>query len=272
MAFTKEQQLAIDADGKSIIVSAGAGSGKTAVLSERVIRKLQEGVDVNKLLVLTFTNEAASEMKRRIRDKIVKHNLLDQLDLLDQAYITTFDSFAFSLIKKYNYLLNISDNVKIASGNILIIKKHEILDEIFLRKYDEELFQKLINDFCLKDDISIKNFVLDVYNKLDLLVDKEGYINNYFLNFCCDDKYNEWLNKYLSLIRNKINELESIYQEFTSYISDNLIDKLDSYFKPLFSGSEYADYLLFTTMDTPKFMGVREDGIKLRDEIKKCIK
>ena len=104
MANTKEQQLAIDMDGTNIIVSAGAGSGKTAVLTQRVIRKIMDGVDVDRLLVLTFTNEAAREMKSRIRDAIIKNNLDKQLGLLDAAYITTFDSFALSVVKKYHYL------------------------------------------------------------------------------------------------------------------------------------------------------------------------
>lgn len=71
-SWTKEQELAITSEGKNIIVSAGAGSGKTAVLTARVIRKLKDGIDINKLLVLTFTNEAAGEMKTRIRDEIRK--------------------------------------------------------------------------------------------------------------------------------------------------------------------------------------------------------
>ena len=65
-SWTSEQLQAINEEGKNIIVSAGAGSGKTAVLSERVLRKL-ESVDINKLLILTFTKEAANEMKERIR-------------------------------------------------------------------------------------------------------------------------------------------------------------------------------------------------------------
>ena len=72
--FTTDQRQAIDLDNSSIIVSAGAGSGKTAVLSERVIRKLNDGVDINRLLILTFTKEAAKEMKNRIRMKIIKNN------------------------------------------------------------------------------------------------------------------------------------------------------------------------------------------------------
>ena len=78
-----------------------------AVLSERVIRKLKQKVNINELLILTFTNAAAAEMKDRIRKKIKKDpSLKDQLDYLEQAYITTFDSYALSVVKKYNYLLN----------------------------------------------------------------------------------------------------------------------------------------------------------------------
>ena len=102
MAWTSDQQKAIDLEGSNIIVSAGAGSGKTAVLSERVIRKLKSGVDVNRLLILTFTKEAAKEMKERIRKKIKKEGLTKQLALLDSAYITTFDSYAYSIVKKYH--------------------------------------------------------------------------------------------------------------------------------------------------------------------------
>ena len=135
--WTKEQQEAIDKEGKNIIVSAGAGSGKTAVLTARVIRKLKDGVDVNKLLVLTFTNEAAGEMKDRIRKAIKKEpELKNQLDYLDSAYITTFDSYALSIVKKYHYLLGISKNIGIVSSSIINIKKEQILDEIFEKKYN----------------------------------------------------------------------------------------------------------------------------------------
>ena len=149
MAFTKEQQQAINMDNTNIIVSAGAGSGKTAVLTERVIRKIKEGIDVNKLLVLTFTNEAANEMKSRIRDKIIENNLDSQLPLLDSAYITTFDSYALSLVKKYNYLLNVSDNLKIIDSGIITIYKEKVLDDILSVMYGNPEFDKLISDFCL---------------------------------------------------------------------------------------------------------------------------
>ena len=70
MAFTEEQLLAINKRNSNILVSAGAGSGKTAVLTERIVSLIKEGVDLNKLLVLTFTNAAALEMKERVRQKL----------------------------------------------------------------------------------------------------------------------------------------------------------------------------------------------------------
>ena len=97
--WTKEQQSAIDLKGTNIIVSAGAGSGKTAVLTARVGRILSEGTHIDELLILTFTKAAAGEMKERIR-KFIKSNpeLRKELDLIDSAYITTFDSFALSVV------------------------------------------------------------------------------------------------------------------------------------------------------------------------------
>ena len=112
MAWTEEQNQAIFESGKDILVSAGAGSGKTAVLTARVMRIIESGVHINELLVLTFTKAAAAEMKERIR-KALKKKVLDnpklkqELELIDQAYITTFDSFALSVVKKYHYLLKI---------------------------------------------------------------------------------------------------------------------------------------------------------------------
>ena len=179
--WTLEQQEAIDREGKNIIVSAGAGSGKTAVLTARVIRKLKDGIDVNRLLVLTFTNEAAGEMKDRIRKAIKKEeSLKDQLDFLDSAYITTFDSYALSIVKKYHYLLNISKNIGIVSSSIINIKKEEFIDIIFEDLYNKEDkdFLSLIDCFCLKDDKEIKKQILKINNNLVISPDGETTVLN----------------------------------------------------------------------------------------------
>ena len=178
--WTPEQQLAITKSNTNIIVSAGAGSGKTAVLTERVIRKLQNGEDIDRLLILTFTNAAAKEMKERIRKAIKKNNLLEQLDKIDSSYITTFDSFSLSIVKKYHYLLNISKDVEIADSLILKWEKQSILDKIFDDYYinKNENFLNLIKDFTTRDDDKLKSNILNIYDKLDLMYDKDIYLNN----------------------------------------------------------------------------------------------
>ena len=122
--WTDEQWEAIYLTGKNIIVSAGAGSGKTAVLTERILEKLKSGISINNMIILTFTNAAAFEMKERVRSKIQKEAvnnqvLVKQIDLVDQAIITTFDSFSLSLVKKYHYLLGRGKDIGIIDNVVL---------------------------------------------------------------------------------------------------------------------------------------------------------
>ena len=119
---TNEQKDAIYTGINNTIVSAGAGSGKTFVLKERVLNHVKKNTTVDKLIILTFTKNAAAEMKDRIR-KIISSNeeTKNQVDLVDSAYITTFDSFAQSIVKKYNYLLNIDKNFTIIDLSLIHI-------------------------------------------------------------------------------------------------------------------------------------------------------
>ena len=271
MGFTTEQLEAINRDNSNIIVSAGAGSGKTAVLTERVIRKLKGGVDVDRLLVLTFTNEAANEMKSRIRDAIIKNNMDDQLGLLDSSYITTFDSFALSVVKKYHYLLNVSNNLSIVDSNIILIYKYKIIDTIFEDMYGDIKFNNLVNDFCLKDDKVLKQYIINLSDKLDLLIDKNKYLDSYLDEFYSDSFIDSVINEYVNLIKKKIIELDEIYDRFKGYITFNLSTKLDDWFKILFNGNSYDDFVLFNSMDTVRFTGVDPNGKELKDLIKEKI-
>lgn len=271
LANTKNQQLAIDLEGTNIIVSAGAGSGKTAVLTQRVIRKINDGIPVDRLLVLTFTNEAANEMKNRIRSAIIKNNLTEQLGLLDSSYITTFDSFALSVVKKYHYLLNIKKDISITDKNIISIYKNKIITDIFERKYGEESFNSMINAYCLKDDKIIKDFILEISNKLDLLVDKKTYLSNYIEIYYSDNHIKELLNEYTKIIKNKIEELRDTYKELLSFINDSTTNKLDKYLSPLFTGNKYDEFVLFNTMPTVKITLTEETGKDIKDEFKNKI-
>ncbi len=224
--WTKEQSEAIYKDNTNIIVSAGAGSGKTAVLSERVITKLKNGIHINELLLLTFTKAAAKEMKERIRNKIIENNLLEELDMIDASYITTFDSFALSIVKKYHYLLNVSKNVNVIEEDILKIKRKEMLDEIFENRYlNDDKFIKLINDFCVKDDKDIRNQILTISSKLDMLPNKKEYLENY--NYFSDDIINQNINDYILLLRKRIDNIGNLLSELSDYVDSSYMEKLD---------------------------------------------
>ena len=242
--WTKEQSDAINKDNTNIIVSAGAGSGKTAVLSERVIRKLKNNVNIDELLIMTFTKAAASEMKERIRKKIKKDkDLLEQLKLIDAAYITTFDSFALSVVKKYHYLLNVSNNIGIVDNTIITLKKEEIIDEIFEDLYKEQdaNFISLINDFCIKDDEEIKKQVLTINNKLDMLPNKEQYLEEYINKFYNSNRVEKDIEDYIKLIKQHIQDLKLILIDISNYASSEYMQKLQITLDPLFNSNNYEE-------------------------------
>lgn len=273
MDWTNEQLLAINEENKNIIVSAGAGSGKTAVLTERVIRKLKSGVDINNLLILTFTNKAALEMKDRIRTSISKdENLKKQLDLIDSSYITTFDSFSLSIVKKYSYLLGISKNITIADQSTIYLKTKEIIDEIFNKLYKEknESFLNLLNSFTIKNDNDIKKYILNINSALDLKYDKINYLNNYIKNYF-NDSYLELLIKdYVQLLKRKIQELRTLLDEI-SYCTDvDYFSILNESFLPLINSETYTDIknnLEFKIPSLPR--GSEDDAKNIKEEIKK---
>ncbi|MBQ3413768.1 MAG: UvrD-helicase domain-containing protein [Clostridia bacterium] len=174
--WTKEQEQAIYEKGNNMLVAAAAGSGKTAVLVERIINKiLKDNIDIDKLLIVTFTNAAAAEMKERILNAIYKKleeepdnkNLQRQIILLNKASICTIDSFCLDIVKNNFFELdNISPNFRIADTSEIEIMKLEVLDELFEKKYEEnnEQFIKLINIYTsYRDDTPLKDMIIKIY-------------------------------------------------------------------------------------------------------------
>lgn len=226
--WTKEQEEAIYTSGKNIIVSAGAGSGKTAVLSERVLHKIEEGTHVNELLILTFTRAAADEMKDRIRKKISgKEELKKELTLLNSSYITTFDSFALSVVKKYHYLLNITDNINITDESIVKIQNKKILDEIFERSYKNIRFQELIKKYCIKTDKVLKENILSIALKIDGFIDPFGFIDNVYNNFFNENNVDNLLKTYESIINDLKKTIELEIENMSLYFDNDYIEKVN---------------------------------------------
>ena len=151
MNWTKEQREAIETRGKNILVSAAAGSGKTAVLVERIKRLiLEEGCSIDRMLIVTFTNAAAAEMKEKIRKAIGEaasrsaegmskvHKdcggstafLKNQMNLISSANISTFHSFALEVIRRYFYLIGIEPNFKICDSVQETLLRGEAMDQL----------------------------------------------------------------------------------------------------------------------------------------------
>lgn len=218
MAWTKQQELAIYERGQNIIVSAGAGSGKTAVLSERILDYCLKGNDIRDVLVLTFTNAAALEMKERIRKKLIENNLSEQAILIDSADITTFDAYSLGLVKKYFYLLGLDKNLGIIDKSLLEITKHDLLDELFLDLYNkqDEKFYSLLKKYTTQKDDNLKEIVLNISKRLELIVDEdfvknyeEAYYSNSFINNLLKEFENDViLNK--NELLNELHELANL--------------------------------------------------------------
>ena len=272
--WTSEQQDAIYKKGTNIIVSAGAGSGKTAVLSERVLEHVKSGISIDDLLVLTFTNAAAAEMKDRIRSKIRKvPELKEELDKVDLAYITTFDSFALSLVKKYSYLMNISKNINIIDASIMTLKKEEELNNIFEELYQERnlLFLKLISDFTVKDDKEIFNAVLGLYDKLDNRYDKDTILNSYLDSYYSDDNISKLVNDYMALIKMRLEVLNNTVDNLYHYTDDTFQGKMEEVIRPLISAVDYLDIKRLCVIKLPVLRGADEVTKKIKDEVKSIV-
>jgi len=174
--WTEEQSQAIHEKGSNILVAAAAGSGKTAVLVERIINKIiQEEIDIDKLLVVTFTNAAASEMRERILNAIYKKieeeptnlRLQKQITLLNKSNICTIHSFCLDVIRNNFYEINISPNFRIGDTAEIELLKEEVLDELFEDLYlkEDEGFLKLLEIYTsYKDDEPLKDIVKSIYN------------------------------------------------------------------------------------------------------------
>ena len=206
--WTKEQEQAIYQKDTNLLVAAAAGSGKTAVLVERIINKaINENIDINRLLVVTFTNAAASEMRERVLNAIYKKldenpentNLQKQITLLHMASICTIDSFCLEVVKNNFYELeNISPNFRIADTPEIELLKQEILDQLFETKYIEENeeFVKLINTYTsYKDDTPLKELILSIYNYINSSPYPQKWLKEKIEMFNIKGKYEENFSK-----------------------------------------------------------------------------
>ncbi|WP_342570691.1 helicase-exonuclease AddAB subunit AddA [Paenibacillus sp. FSL R5-0749] len=178
--WSDDQWSAISESGEDILVAAAAGSGKTAVLVERIIRKIadpSQGFSVDRLLVATFTKAAAAEMKQRIREALERaleeqpgeEHLRKQLSLLGRASITTLHSFCMEVIRRYYQQIPLNPAFRILNENEAEIMRQELLEELFEEKYGEEdegsTFRELVDWFSgERNDDAMHRLVQRLYD------------------------------------------------------------------------------------------------------------
>lgn len=195
--WTKEQEEAIYTRNSNLLVAAGAGAGKTAVLVERIIKMIldeKNPIDIDRLLVVTFTNAAAAEMRERVGEAISRELyknpdstvLQRQLVLLNKAKITTIHSFCLDVIKNYFHLIDLDPKFRIADETETVLLKSEVLEQLFDKNYEEEKkeFLDLIECYCSnRDDSALMEMVLSLYNFAKSSPFPERWLNDMSENF-----------------------------------------------------------------------------------------
>ena len=209
------------------------GSGKTTVLVERIVNKIiNDKIDIDKLLIVTFTNAAASEMRQRILEAIYSKidenpedlDLQRQILLLNKANISTIHSFCLEAIKNYFYEIGVSSNFRIGDTSEIELLKQETLEEVFEKLYEEknEEFIELVNIYCgYRDDSVLKELVLKIYNYSQSMPFPEEWIKMSVEKFNLKDKLELDFGKtlwgkilveyFIDEIKSCINDLERIY-------------------------------------------------------------
>lgn len=302
--WTNEQLSAITQKGNNILVAAAAGSGKTTVLVERIIRKIiNDNVDIDKILVVTFTNAAASEMRERILTALYKQidedplnqRLRKQIVLLNKASICTIDAFCLDIIRNNFFEIGASSNFRIADNTELELLKQEAIEETFEELYleNDDEFNKLIELYAgYKDDENLKNIILKIHNYIQSAPFPEDWLEEQIEKFNMSDiedfSQTEWgkiiLKNFRDEVLNSIQILESSKHQldmitelskFSLVVADdiNQLKFLEQNWNNWERAYEIANNLKFKTWPTDKKVvsNLKEDTKKARDNVKKRI-
>jgi ATP-dependent helicase/nuclease subunit A len=273
--WTTEQLEAIYQSGTNIIVSAGAGSGKTAVLTQRVIEKLKKGIHINELLILTFTNNAAAEMKMRIKKEILNNKeIIKEADLIETADITTFDAFVLSLVKKYHYYLNINTNISIIDASIIKKKKKDFINTIFESLYqDNNLeFLKFVSDFGTKNDKQIKQTILNLDYSFDLITEKEKFLETYVDKYYDINNLSHLFNEYVEVLIKRIETIKNLLYNLSFETTSEYYEKIESILTPLLNAKTYDEIRNNLNLKLPPARGTSEEGKYYKAQINEIIK
>lgn len=222
--WTKEQETAIYTSGQDVLVAAAAGSGKTAVLVERIIQKLLDKdnpTDIDTLLVVTFTNAAAQEMRNRVAEALEKAlandpssiHLKKQLSLLQKASITTLHSFCLDIVRQHAYLLDIDPSFRIANDMEADLLMQDVLDDLFEANYaktglEQEQFFAVVDRFSSdRNDVDVEKLILDLYTFSIQNPQPESWLDELTKTYQIPENWQEDDLAWLSIIKREVKNM-----------------------------------------------------------------
>lgn len=248
--FTISQQHSIEASGHPILVSAGAGSGKTTVLTERVIQKALQGIPIDRLIILTFTNAAAEEMRTRIRSRLVELNLQDQVRKLPEAKIMTFDAFCLDVVQTNRRFfgrrerITITDSIVFERFRKTIFK--QVLTEAYLRK--EEPFVETVKAFFSKGDRRLEEGLDVLIQGLSLIPQPRVWIQQYPEQFFSDVFLDRITNEFQSLFMERVSDFKVLLSSFVQQSQETDRWRNHRYFEMLSAFIQRVDQADFGTL------------------------
>ena len=273
--WTEEQMLAIVKGNTNIIVSAGAGSGKTAVLTQRVITNLKKGMHINELLILTFTNNAAMEMKTRIKKAILEdEEIKNEAKLTDSADITTFDAYVLSLVKKYHYLLNLDSDITLIDSSIIKKKKKDFIEEIFDELFTQknEKFIKFVTDFGTKNARQTKKTILNLDYSFDLITKKEDYLNNYIESYYNKNNLDNLFHQFENTLLKRVESIKNLLLNLSFEVDSDYYDKIYKTLEPLLKSSNYQEIRSNLDFKLSPLRNASDKAKYYKEQISKIIK
>lgn len=278
MSYTKEQQAAIDSKGKTL-VSASAGSGKTTVMIEKIIRRIKEGGDVSKILAVTFTKKAAAQMKEKLSKALIEainepnaspeycKKLREQLAKVPMADISTIHAFCAKLLRTHFFAVGVDNNFRIIAGDDAegTVLQNEALDELLEEGYEfgGEEFAHLLSVYWRKNnDSTLRNIFTSTYDNIRARADYKEYLTRSgdydektFYEICKDlkQKLDEKCRYYYELV-----EDERVYfAEDEKSPQRAICDEMTGYLEEIMATPDYFSALAvekpsFTTNSTKK--------------------
>lgn len=307
VAWTSDQQKVIDLRDRNILVSAAAGSGKTAVLVERIIKIISEGenpVDVDKLLIVTFTNAAAAEMRERILQAIEKKldsmpdnkHLQKQMMLIHSAQITTIHSFCLNVIRNHFNVIDLDPSFRIADEAELTLLRADVIEELLEDRYEkaEEDFTTFVECYASgKTDTALEELILQLYHfsmsypwPMDWL---ESQKKSFRLESVDSLQETEWMKGLLNYIKSMTSDLMCRNEQARElangiggpYMYDEALQEDHLVIRQLMEAESYHQYsevlenLKWKALSRKKDEDVdptkREQVKAIRDEVKKAV-